>query len=100
MVPWEGEGYKPIGYGVDSITASINTMQHIRAETTGMEESAALKRRQTILKEIDAKGIIATPANSYPNELVTEAARLSILNDGIPVEIIYEENPHIQIKQF
>ena len=32
-----------------------------------------------MIAEIDRQGIIATPANSYINELVVEAARLSIL---------------------
>ena len=53
-------------------------------------------RRQEIIKEMDAKGIIATPANSYINELVTEAARASILADGDAVKIIYGDNPHIE----
>ena len=35
-----------------------------------------------MIAEIDRQGIIATPANSYINELVVEAARLSILRDG------------------
>ena len=40
-----------------------------------------------MLKEIDAAGIMATPANSSYNEQVIEAARESILDGGRMVEI-------------
>jgi hypothetical protein len=45
---------------------------------------------------VDDKGIIATPANSSINELVVEAARQSILADGLPVEIRYGGNPGVR----
>ncbi len=96
LVPWEGDGYKPVGYGFDSIAATITTIHKMAEETEGLTESESLKRRQQIIKETDNKGIIATPANSYINELVVEAARKSILNDGIPVKIVYGEHPHIE----
>ncbi len=51
-----------------------------------------------MIKNIDKKRIIATPANSSSNELVIEAARISIVNDGITVRIIYDENPHVELK--
>ena len=35
-----------------------------------------------MLSEIDAAGVMATPANSSYNELVIEAGRESILNGG------------------
>jgi len=47
---------------------------------------------------VDEKGIIATPANSYVNELVVEAARLSILNDGDVVTITYGDKPKIALR--
>jgi len=40
-----------------------------------------------MLREIDAAGIIATPANSSYHELVIEAARESILHGGKVVDI-------------
>ena len=43
-----------------------------------------------MLREIDALGIMATPANSSYNELVIEAGRQSILNGGREVTIKYE----------
>ena len=86
LVPWEGEGYKPVGYGFDSVAATINTIHRI-------ENS---KNKREIIKEVDEKGIIATPANSYINELVVEAARKSILSDGDRVRIIYGDKPHIE----
>jgi D-galacturonate reductase len=93
LVPWEGEGYKPIGYGYDSIKAIINAILSIISD----EYASDLKVRQDLIKKIDKKGIIATPSNSKINELVTEAARLSILNNGIQVKIIYSPNPHVKI---
>ncbi|MCX5642505.1 MAG: Gfo/Idh/MocA family oxidoreductase [Candidatus Omnitrophica bacterium] len=87
LVPWEGAGYKPIGYGVDSVSATINTIYRIESEVASMFPEKSLKRRREIISEIDSKGIIATPANSYINELVIEAARKSILNNGKMVEI-------------
>jgi D-galacturonate reductase len=95
LVPWEGEGYKPIGYGFDSIAANLRTMERIEAACTELDERAALQRRQEIIREVDQKGIIATPANSYINELVVEAARISILADGLPVSIEYGDHPHV-----
>lgn len=86
LVPWEGKGYKPVGYGFDSVAATINTIHRI--------ENSKEKRR--IIDEADKKGIIATPANSYINELVVEAARKSILSDGDRVQIIYGDKPHIE----
>ena len=50
----------------------------------------------SMLKEIDDRGIIATPANSYFNELVDEAARISILDDGVSVDIVYGDNPYVK----
>ena len=96
LVPWEGVGYKPVGYGYESVAASMRAIARIVSESTGLNENAALRKRQTIIDEIDAKGIIATPKNSKTNELVTEAARLSILNDGVRVKIVYGEKPHIE----
>ena len=61
-----------------------------------LPEDKALNRRREIIKGVGRKGIIATPANSYINELVIEAARMSILSDGDAVRIIYGDKPHIE----
>ncbi|MCC7517816.1 MAG: Gfo/Idh/MocA family oxidoreductase [Verrucomicrobiae bacterium] len=95
FVPWEGPGYKPVGYGPDSVAAILGMAQRIEAETSGLEPSAALARRRELLREADRRGIIATPANSAINELVVEAARLSILADGLPVAIEYGVAPRV-----
>jgi len=99
IVPWEGKGYKPIGYGPESVSASIITSHSIEKEVEGMPAANSLKRRQKIIKEVDNKGIIATPGNSYINELVIEAARLSILNDGNIVNIEYGKKPYVKLRQ-
>jgi len=96
LVPWEGAGYKPIGYGFDSVAATICTAQRIESEVDSLPEAASLKRRQEIIRETDEKGIIATPSNSFVNELVVEAARMSILADGDAVRIMYGEHPHVE----
>jgi len=89
LVPWAGEGYEPVGYGFDSISATIHTIHRME------NEAKSLDRRRETIKEVDAGGIIATPANSYINELVAEAARLSIAEDGLPVRIVYGDEPQV-----
>lgn len=80
LVPWEGDGLKPVGYGYDSIEANITAARRVRAEPD-------LKKRRRLLEDIDARGILATPANSSINELVIEAGRASIAHDGRSVRI-------------
>ena len=95
LVPWEGPGFKPVGYGFSSVAASVTTIHRIGGETLVMSDTEALERRRAIIQEVDRKGLIATPANSSVNELVTEAARMSILRDGDIVDIVYGANPHV-----
>lgn len=90
LVPWEGAGSKPVGYGYDSIAANVQTMHRIEASCDSIDA------RRKIIHEVDAAGIIATPSNSAINELVVEAARASILADGARVNIIYGDHPHIE----
>lgn len=96
--PWEGRGYKPMGYGYDSVAANLGSIGRIRSETEGLGENDALSKRREIIAEIDARRLIATPANSSINELVTEAARMSILSDGEFVKIVHDGSPHIEPK--
>ena len=65
-------------------------------ETAGLGPEAALEKRRQFLREVDARGLIATPANSSINELVVEAARKSIIHSAAPVRIVYGEHPHIE----
>jgi D-galacturonate reductase len=96
IVPWEGPGFKPVGYGYDSVAANIETMCRIEAEAAGLPEPEALARRRERIVEIDRQGILATPANSFINELVVEAARLSIVADGAWARISYEPRPRVE----
>jgi D-galacturonate reductase len=98
LVPWDGPGLRPIGYGCESITANLEVIARMATETSALDEQSALARHQEIIREVDARGIIATPANSWINELVTEAARLSITHDGEPVRIIYGDHPHVELR--
>jgi hypothetical protein len=99
LVPWEGDGLKPVGYGPDSVTASISAVHRIENEVASLPEKKSLARRREIIDEVDRKGIIATPANSSINELVVEAARLSILADGKAVRIVYGKKPYVEAAQ-
>jgi D-galacturonate reductase len=97
LVHWEGPGYKPVGYGYDSVAGITHAIHRLEIETAGLQPDAALKHRRELMQEEDNRGLIATPANSYINELVVEAARKSILQDAAPVRIVYGDRPHIQL---
>jgi predicted dehydrogenase len=90
LVPWEGDGLKPVGYGYESIEANVMAVKRLRAV-------ADVKKRQALLKEIDAKGILATPQNSSINELVVEAGRLSITHSGRAAVIKYGAKPGVRL---
>ncbi len=98
LVPWEGVGDKPVGYGYESVAAIIKTAHLIENQVTSLPETESLEKRRELIKAVDDKGILATPANSYINELVVEAARLSILNDGETAVIEYGDNPHVHLR--
>jgi D-galacturonate reductase len=76
-----GKGRTPVGYGYRSIEYIIGECLRIE------REAADLAARQALLREIDAAGVMATPANSSYNEQVIEAGRESILNGGRLVAI-------------
>lgn len=97
LVPWEGEGLKPVGYGYDSVAATIMTASNIESEVAA-NPSKALEIRRSAITEANKKGLIATPANSSVNELVQEAARLSILNGGDIAIIEYGAQPTVRLK--
>jgi len=98
LVPWAGPGYKPVGYGYESVEAILETMIRIEKESSERPAVEALARRQDLIREVDAAGLLATPANSFINELVVEAARRSIVLDGVWVDIIYGNPPHVQLR--
>jgi D-galacturonate reductase len=98
LIPWDGVGLKPTGYGFESVAATIQMAHKIETEVSTLSGAESLKKRQQIIREVDEKGIIATPANSYVNELVVEAARLSILNEGDMVTINYGQHPHVVLR--
>jgi hypothetical protein len=97
LIFWEGEGSKPIGYGPDSVMTNIKYMSQLEARADQDPDNAhsvRLKAREAA----NRKGLMATPENSYINELVHEAARLSILNQGDMVLISYEPEPGVRLK--
>jgi predicted dehydrogenase len=99
VVPWEGAGYAPVGYGFESVAATIKMANRIENEVRGLSEEDSLAKRRELIRDVDQRGIIATPANSYVNELVMEAARMSILNDGDIVNIIYDGKPYVELRR-
>jgi len=87
LVPWEGDGYKPVGYGYDSIAALLAAARRVESAAEGASGSDALARRQRVLQEIDDAGLLATPANSADNDRVIEAARQSLAHGGSTVKL-------------
>jgi hypothetical protein len=98
LVPWEGKGYKPVGYGYESVAASVTMACHIEDAVQNLADPDSIIKRREMIIETDKKGIIATPANSFINELVVEAARISILRDGENVDIEYGDTPHVKLR--
>jgi hypothetical protein len=68
----------------------------VNAASGGLDGEPALAKRREVLEDIDSRGIIATPANSSINELVTEAARQSIQRRGQHVAIDYSSVPAVR----
>ncbi len=76
-----------VGYGYRSIAALVEAAQSVELYPASLET-------------IEERGIVATPANSSYNELVTEAARLSLENDGREVLIQYGVLPFVHLKSY
>jgi hypothetical protein len=87
-----------VGYGYRSIDWIVRTCIRVESETEGLAAADALARRQALLQEIDAAGVMATPANSRYNELVVEAGRLSIVNGGREAVIEYDPKPGVRLR--
>ncbi len=87
-----GQGLTPVGYGYRSIEFIFkNICKSIELD---------LCERQKLIKQFDEDAVMATPKNSAYNELVMEAGRLSILNDGREVEIFYGDSAHVDLKKY
>jgi len=93
-VPWSGDGLRPVGYGYRSVEFIVH--EALRVEAAGDDLAA----RQALLREIDEKGLVATPKNSNYNELVMEAGRRSILAGGREVTIEYGDNAGVKFREY
>ncbi|MFN7544617.1 MAG: Gfo/Idh/MocA family protein [Acidobacteriota bacterium] len=82
-----GPGERVVGYGYRSIEALVDSALSVERDAD----------QQSV---IEAQGIVATPGNSSYNELVTEAARLSLENDGREVLIQYGTLPFVHLKSY
>ncbi len=87
-----GEGLTPVGYGYRSIELIVKNI----CKTVDKD----LPQRQQLIKTFDDENVMATPKNSSYNELVMEAGRLSILNDGREVEIFYGDNARVELRTY
>jgi hypothetical protein len=76
-------GREMVGYGWRAIEAMVQTA--IRVQAAG-----SLTARQERLAEVDAAGLIPTPANTSYLGLVYEAMRKSVQEQGMPVVIDYD----------
>ncbi len=85
LIPWNGPGLRPVGYGYTSIEELIKCVYKVDACKTEQEQLEELEK-------IDKHGIIATPKNSYYNKLINECARFSIEKKGKPFCIDYGTN--------
>ena len=84
----DGPGLRPVGYGYRAVEQLVNTAARVA-------EAGDLDARKAMLSEIDKAELHATPENSFFNELVVEAGRMSILNNARTVNITYGDNPGV-----
>lgn len=96
LVPWQGTGLRPLGYGFDSIEAIVRAIINIEEASRGLPQKEALAERRRRAARIDLEALIATPANSAFNDLAVEAGRRSILAGGTPLSIIYGREPRLE----
>ncbi|MBN1809262.1 MAG: Gfo/Idh/MocA family oxidoreductase [Planctomycetes bacterium] len=93
-----GDHLVPAGYGYESIEAIVNGAIRTNDAAEGLKGDKATAKRREAIEAVDAEGIIATPANSSYNELVMEAGRLSIRNDGRKTVIEYGGKAGVRLK--
>ncbi len=86
-------GLTPVGYGHRSVEFILQSILAV-----GAAAGDDLARRQEMIRRIDEAGIVATPANSSYNELVIEAGRLSIVNDGREAVIEYAPEAGVHLR--
>ncbi len=85
LVERDGGGRRPLGYGFESVEALVAAAARVEASSD----------RQAELRALDASGLLATPSNSAFNELVVEAARGSLTQDGLPWRVEYGASPRV-----
>jgi len=95
-----GGGLTPVGYGFRSIEYIVKRICQCIDETASLDDAEALATAQRLISRFDEEGIMATPKNSSYNELVMEAGRLSILNNGREVEITYGDAPGVDFRKY
>lgn len=86
-----GPGLVPVGYGYRSVEYIVERAIELESGNRTLDE------RRALLEQWDNRGIMATPANSRFNELVVEAARLSITNGGRLAAIEYAPSAGVRL---
>jgi len=97
LIDLGGEGLTPVGYGYRSVAFITRAAHEANAAAAGKPGDASLAARRKVIDKLDADGVMATPGNSAFNELVMEAGRLSILNDGKEVKINYGQDAGVEL---
>ena len=87
-----------MGYGVESIVATASTVSRMEAEAAA-DPARSAEIRLANIDRVNDHGIIVTPANARYNELVQEAARLSLANNGDYAVIDWSgEEPRVRLR--
>lgn len=90
----------PTGYGFRSVARLVEACMEVEALVGDGTREDSLPARQERIREIDALGVLATPANSSFNELVVEAGRMSLLAGGREVEIHYQPEARVEPRMY
>ena len=94
LVPWQGDGLKPVGYGYDSIEANVLAAQRVNAALLPVSRATTPGRHALpSFATSTSEGSSPRRPTVGSTNLVTEAARLSIAENGWPAEIRYEPTP-------
>ena len=97
LVPWEGEGLRPVGYGFDSIKAIVEAVRDVEEASGSLPPQDALKERRRRIAVVERQGLIATPSNSAAIDLAVDAGRRSILAGGAAARIVYGNEPKVEL---
>ena len=89
---WEAEGETEVfGYGYDSIVQGLDDIRRIQAETAGLPEEEARRRRQELIARLEP--LRPLPSQALIGTAINEAVRLSLDNGSCYVTFGPELTP-------